>query len=230
MEEEEVKKIPIPFDNLNLDQLRFMMEVCDPSLYFEWDAKENGLVHKLGVKKISNKINPVLPIVRSESMLIYEDCVFDDFSPCSVKGARFNSCRFKSFAGFEDHFKDYYPLSGHDMPKTLWDSDGKYWFGWDAKGCLMPSTGSEFLNIELDPRISNQMYPMLKAFAGKKENDKQFRMMEQIWLIEIKDRFPDLFIELIESMTDAHQYRALELVEMSHEDYNLFRRVNEKFI
>ena len=227
---EETQKIPIPFDELNIDQLRFMMEVCDPSLYFEWDPVENGLVHKLGVKKIKNKINPILPIIRCESMLIYEDCVFDDFSPFGISGARFNKCTFKSFKGFDQSFKDNYSLQSQTMPKTLWDSGGDFHYNWDSKGCIMPSTGTVFTNTELDPRISNKMYPLLKAFEGTRENDKIFRMCEQIWLMELKDSFPEVFIELMESLTSAHLDRALELIVMEEKNYQLYRRVNEKII
>jgi hypothetical protein len=48
--------------------------------------------------------------------------------------------------------------------------------------------------------------------------------------MELKDSFPEVFIELMESLTSAHLDRALELIGMEEKNYQLYRRVNEKII
>lgn len=227
------REVNVDVNNLNIEQLRFIVDTMGIDSYFKWDRVENGLIHKLGVKRVKNEINPSLPIIRSESMIIFENCVFDDFSAYKISGARFSNCEFKTWKGYKDleMKKGDFELVGHDLPMTLWDSDGQFDYGYSSRRrCILPSTGTEFVKCELDPRIKDLMYALHKSFLGAETDARLIHLYEKLWLMEIQAKCPEAFNDFMDSLIVSHFHRALDLIEMSEEDYKLYRKVHDKFL
>lgn len=232
MAEDELDK-PFPYEKLSREQLMFMVQTIDGvQAYFNWDYENDGLIHKLGVRRFKNATNPSLPILRSDGIIVFEECVFDDFTRCNVKGVRFSDCVFKSWEGYKlDPDGSSTNLYGNKMPKHLWDSAGNYYYpNWESQ-LLLPSTGSLFVKHEIDARINNHMhafYRGIQDMISPEGDEKMCRMFEKIWLMKLKQDMPEILNEFMDSLNSKHLTRALELLEISSEDYALYRKVNEK--
>lgn len=208
-------------------ELEFMLRVMIKSgglnSYFKW---ENGLVHKLGVVNYKNETNPRVPVVRTEGVVTFTECVFDSFEEVHPS-SNFRACTFKSFRGFHRHASTYSKYSGNILPKTLWDLEYEDKFDspyvWNESTVILPSTGKKWPDADLDPRLydNTQMRDLHSNFSRFPPTSSMIPLYEKIWLELLMEKEMPLFAELYLSMTDEHRKRIVDTLKMSSEDIEL---------
>lgn len=237
MEEEIGNESSVNIDDLNEDQMRMMLRMLNQShsieSYFKWD---NGLVHKLGVLKIKDQKNPSLPIVRSDGMILFENCDFDDFTMV-FPGARVdNRCRFRSWKGFEVDKGDNHHLFPYGIdcrvPLTLWDvpdeekADVEFFkYSWNNY-LILPSNGNRFFpKQELHPEMRSVSSGFQHLYYAACNTESMCGHFEEIWIFKLRSELPEVFIELCQSLTEEHLRRCLGLAGIGRGEYETYIRV-----
>jgi hypothetical protein len=234
IEESQVHEItPELISKMKRDELEFMLRVMSRSgslnSYFRW---EEGLVHKLGVVNYKNETNPRVPVVRSEGIMTFTECVFDSFEEVHAS-SNFRGCTFKSFRGFHRHSSTFSKYSGNILPKTLWDLEYEGKFNspylWDESTVILPSTGTKWPDVELDKRLSGniQMRDLHSNFFKFPPSLSMIPSYEKIWLELLMELEMPLFAELYLGMIGEHQKRVGDILKMSGEDIELHVRAAE---
>lgn len=232
------KNKDFPLHLLSEDQKDFILQTVEFHNYFGW---EDGLVHKLGVREYIGEVNPKVPIVRCEALLIFRGCTFDSFvSVPNLDNIRYSECTFLSMEGYSEVWNpSLYSIS---LPSFLWGADTltDWWTSlrYSGQKFVLPSTGYRFISsVDLIPEISQAFDPLYRVAShetGDLTDPETARSItesfERIWLRKLRMDFPGIFFDEVSKLLPHDRKRAIELADMTDENFELLRAFNEKIL
>jgi hypothetical protein len=225
----------LPLHLLTEDQKDFILSVIDTRIYFSYEEENGGLIHKLGVSTIEGKYNPRVPVVKSDSMIIFKECTFSSFEhiPKITGDVRLSECRILGWEGYTQEYCDL--VYSCSLPRVFWGLESSERLPYNLNSCFLPSNGQRFLSlVSLDCRLGST-YSRIESLAKNMTQDVVddeltgpiTMCFERIWMTQLFRDLPDVFSELMHDLSDKWQKRALEIVGITEDVYELMRRGRE---